>query len=59
MSQNADAATRAQIMDTEAEVLWKLGRTAEAIEVISRCIELQPDDPYFQEQKNKFQGVTV
>jgi len=59
MVPNDDAATRAQIMDTEAEVLWKLGRTEEAIEVINQCIELQPDDPYYQEQKTKFQGVTV
>ena len=50
------AQTRAQIMDTKAEVLWKLGRAKEAIDVMDKCIALQPDDDYYQKQKTKFQG---
>lgn len=55
MVKDESAETRAQIMDTEAEVLWKMGRTGEAIAVIEQCIELQPEDEYYQEQKAKFE----
>lgn len=46
--------TRAQVMDTEAEVLWKLGQIDKAVNVIDDCIKLQPDDEYYSEQKKKF-----
>ena len=52
-----EAESRAGIMDTEAEVLWKLGRVDEALEVITMCIKLQPEDSYFQEQKAKFEAT--
>jgi len=55
MVTDEDAQTRAQIMDTEAEVLWKLGRTEEAIAIMERCIVLQPDDDYYKQQQKKFQ----
>jgi tetratricopeptide (TPR) repeat protein len=42
------------IMDTEAEILWKLGRTEEAVQVIDKCIELDSEDEYFKEQRAKF-----
>ena len=45
---------KAQIMDTKAEVLWKLGRIDEAVTVMDECITLQPEDKYYQEQKTKF-----
>ena len=48
------ADTRAGLIDTEAEVLWKLGRIEEAVAVINKCIDLQPEDNYFKEQKEKF-----
>jgi len=51
---NESADTRAGLIDTEAEVLWKLGRIAEAVAIINRCIELQPEDEYFKDQKAKF-----
>ncbi len=51
-----EAESRAGILDTEAEVLWKLGRVDEALEVITVCIKLQPEDNYFQEQKAKFEA---
>ena len=34
-----------QILDTKAEVLWKLGRTEEALEVINKCIALDMKTP--------------
>ncbi|MFC1620626.1 hypothetical protein ACFL45_11880, partial [Candidatus Neomarinimicrobiota bacterium] len=51
-----EAEDRTQIMDTEAEVLWKLDRTEEAVSVIDACIELQPEDEYLKEQRAKFLG---
>jgi len=49
-----DPQSRAQIMDTKAEVLWKMNRVQDAVQVINQCIELQPEDDYFQKQKSKF-----
>ncbi len=48
------ARDKAQTMDTKGEVLWKLGRIDEALAVMDACIVLQPDDKYYQEQKDKF-----
>ncbi|MFQ6678580.1 MAG: tetratricopeptide repeat protein [Fidelibacterota bacterium] len=50
-----DEETQAQTMDTEAEVLWKLGRPTEAIAIMNQCILLQPEDDYYKEQKEKFE----
>jgi len=49
-----EAREKAQIMDTKGEVLWKLGRIDEAVAIMDKCIALQPEDPYYQEQKTKF-----
>ena len=46
--------TQANIIDTEAEVLWKLNRFDEAIEAIDRAIKIDPDSDYFKEQREKF-----
>jgi len=54
MTEGSDPETRAQILDTRAEILWKLGRTEEAVEIIDKCISLQPDDDYYRKQKRKF-----
>jgi len=54
MLDSASAKSRAQVMDTEGEVLWKLGKIPEAAQVEQQCIELQPDDAYYQKQKAKF-----
>ena len=43
-----------KILDTKAEVLWKLGRVEEAIEVINECIQGNPEYQYYQDQKAKF-----
>jgi len=53
-SEKQSARDSAQIMDTKGEVLWKLGRTTEAVEVMEKCILLQPEDQYYQDQKIKF-----
>lgn len=45
---------KAQILDTKAEILWKLGNPAEAIKTIDEAIQLQPKDDYLQGQKAKF-----
>ena len=46
--------TQANIIDTEAEVLWKLNRFDEAVEAIDRAIKIDPESDYFQEQREKF-----
>ncbi|MEE8336220.1 MAG: thioredoxin family protein, partial [Candidatus Neomarinimicrobiota bacterium] len=42
------------IMDTEAEVLWKMDRIEEAAAVIDEALVLSPDDEYLFKQKEKF-----
>ena len=44
----------ANIIDTKAEVLWKLGKNEMAIEAIEEAILLEPENSYYQKQKNKF-----
>ena len=51
-----DLSSLAGYMDTEAEVLWKMGNIDDAVKIIEKCISLQPDDKYFQDQKAKFLG---
>ena len=45
---------QAGIIDTEAEVLWKLKHYDEAIETIERAISIDPESQYYQDQKEKF-----
>ena len=49
-----DSSSLAGYMDTEAEVLWKMGNIEDAVRIIDKCIALQPDDKYFKDQKSKF-----
>ena len=49
-----DLQRQANIIDTEAEVLWKLKRFDEAIEAIERAIVIAPENQYFRDQKEKF-----
>ncbi len=44
----------ANIIDTEAEVLYLLNRFEEAIEAIDRAIKIDPGSSYFKDQKTKF-----
>ena len=48
-----------RILDTKAEVLWKLGLTEEALKVIKKCIERDPNKKYYKDQKNKFLGLNT
>jgi uncharacterized Ntn-hydrolase superfamily protein len=45
----------ATILDTLAEVYFRLGRVAEAITTGQRALELQPEDAYLQKQLRRFQ----
>ena len=51
-----DSINHAGYLDTEAEILWKMGRIDEAITVIDKAIALDSEDKYFQNQKTKFIG---
>ena len=51
---NEDLESKANILDTEAEILWKLGRVDEAIQTIEKAIFINPTRKYFSDQKNKF-----
>jgi len=42
------------ILDTKAEVLWKLDQIDKAIEVIDKAILLDPESQYYKAQKEKF-----
>ena len=48
-----------KMLDTKAEVLWKLKRIDEAIKVIEKCILLDPKKKYYRDQKNKFLGLAT
>jgi stress response protein SCP2 len=45
---------QANIIDTEAEVLWKLKRFDAAIDAIEKAIVIDSDNQYFKDQKEKF-----
>ena len=49
-----DEAKIANIIDTKAEVLWKLGKIEEAIKTIQEAILLDPSNDYYLNQKEKF-----
>ena len=42
------------IIDTKAEILWKLDQIDEAIEVIDKAILLDSESQYYKAQKEKF-----
>lgn len=44
------------ILDTLAEVLFRLGKKTDAIEVIEKAIAIDPDDGYLKSQRDKFRG---
>jgi len=48
-----------RILDTKAEVLWKLGLIEEALKIIEKCIERDPNKKYYRDQKNKFLGLAT
>jgi tetratricopeptide (TPR) repeat protein len=46
--------SQANIIDTEAEIYWKLKRFDDAINSIDRALSIDPDNQYFRDQKEKF-----
>ena len=44
----------ANIIDTKAEILWKMGQNNDAVIVINEAIELDSENEYYQIQKDKF-----
>ena len=51
-----DAQGIANIIDTKAEILWKLGKIDEAIQTIEEALMIEPENEYYQIQKEKFMG---
>ena len=47
------------ILDTKAEILWKLGKHKEAIEIIQEAINLDPESEYYKAQKDKFLSTNL
>jgi len=48
-----------KILDTKAEVLWKLNRSEEAVEIIEKCILSDPQNKYYKDQKKKFLSAST
>ncbi len=44
------------LLDTLAEVYFQIGRAGDAVATIDEAIELAPDEPYFREQRRRFEG---
>ena len=44
----------ANILDTKAEVLWKMGRIQDAISTIEEALNIDPKSDYYKAQKEKF-----
>ena len=49
-----DAKQKAMILDTKAEILWKQNLHNDAIIIINESIELDSENQYYINQKNKF-----
>ena len=45
------------LLDTKAEILWKLNENEKAVEIINRAILLDTETKYYQEQKEKFLNI--
>lgn len=64
LEESLDAAKRAvaeepentAILDTLAEVYYRLGRKDEALDTIARAIAIDPEDNYLKSQQNRFRG---
>jgi uncharacterized Ntn-hydrolase superfamily protein len=48
------APDQAHIIDTLAETYFRNGMVPEAVETIKRAIEIEPEDPYYKEQLERF-----
>jgi len=54
-----DAVGIANIIDTKAEVLWKMGKIDEAIKTIDEAILFDPKNEYYLNQKEKFKQTNL
>jgi membrane associated rhomboid family serine protease len=52
----ATGGTDPNILDTLAEAQWRAGDERAALDTIDAAIALQPDEPYFREQRRRFAG---
>ncbi len=44
----------ANILDTKAEVLWKIGNIKDAVLIIEEALKIDPNSEYYKSQKEKF-----
>jgi len=44
------------VLDTKAEVLWKLEKTNEAIQIINQALLIDSENQYYKAQKEKFEN---
>ena len=49
-----DDTKKAMVLDTKAEIYWKLGNKNDAVLIINEAINIEPENEYYQHQKNKF-----
>ena len=51
---NKDDQAYPMVLDTKAEVLWKLEKINEAIQIINQALLIDPENQYYKAQKEKF-----
>ena len=49
-----DDIKKAMVLDTKAEIYWKLGNKNKSILIINEAINIEPENEYYKHQKNKF-----
>ena len=53
---NQDDQAYPMVLDTKAEVLWKLEKTNEAIQIINQALLIDSENQYYKAQKEKFRN---
>ena len=53
---NQDDQAYPMVLDTKAEVLWKLEKTNEAIQIINQALLIDSENQYYKAQKEKFKN---
>jgi len=48
--------SKPMLLDTKAEILWKMNEIDEAIIIIDKAIEMDPKSQYYKDQKIKFKN---
>ena len=51
---NKESSGYSYLVDTKAEILWKLNDVQSAVNTIEEAILINPDNQYYQAQKDKF-----